>query len=146
MSLWIQRTSTGGGTLVHYSAQTDGQGWCIVPIGFSSAGNITANIWYPNNQVTGPVLSANTWAHIATTYSQTHGLTLYVNGVSVGSTTAQNNDAPGTPVILTLGNSLSGSWCQSQSIAIGTFYGYLDEFRVYSRELSAAEVSELANP
>ncbi|CAF4149911.1 unnamed protein product [Adineta steineri] len=147
MSLCIQRTSTGGGTLVHYSVQTDGQGWCTVPIGFSSAGNITATVWSgPCYEVTGPVLSANTWTHIATTYSQTHGLTLYVNGVSVGNTGALDNGAPGTVIILTLGNSISGSWCNSQSITTGSFYGYLDEFRVYSRELSAVEVSELANP
>ncbi|CAF4203641.1 unnamed protein product [Adineta steineri] len=144
MSLWVQRTSTGGGTLVHYSTQTDGQGWCTVPLGFSSAGNIIATAWNPNNQVTGPVLSVNTWTHIATTYSRTHGLTLYVNGVYVGSTGIQNNDAPGTPVILTLGNSLSGGGCNSQSIATGTYYGYLDEFRVYSRKLSATEVSALS--
>ncbi|CAF0898248.1 unnamed protein product [Adineta steineri] len=144
MSLWVQRTSTGGGTLVHYSTQTDGQGWCTVPLGFSSAGNIIATAWNPNNQVTGPVLSVNTWTHIATTYSRTHGLTLYVNGVSVGSTGIQNNDAPGKPVILTLGNSLSGGGCNSQSIATGTYHGYLDEFRVYSRKLSATEVSALS--
>ncbi|CAF1027112.1 unnamed protein product, partial [Adineta steineri] len=53
------------------------------------------------------------------------------------------NDAPGTVVILTLGNSLSGGGCNSQSIATGTFYGYLDEFRVYSRELSAREIFAL---
>ncbi|CAF4125869.1 unnamed protein product [Adineta steineri] len=143
MSLWVQRTSTGGGTLVHYSVQTDGGGWCTVPMGFSSAGNIIATAWGPNNQVTGPVLSANTWTHIATTYSQANGLTLYVNGVSVGGTGAQTNDGPGKPVFLTLGNSLSGGGCNSQSITTGPFYGYLDEFRVYSRELSAREVSAL---
>ncbi|CAF1321395.1 unnamed protein product [Adineta steineri] len=76
MSLWVQRTSTGGGTLVHYSTQTNGKGWCIVPIGFSSAGNIIATVWAPQNQVTGPILSVNTWTHIATTYSQTYGLTV----------------------------------------------------------------------
>ncbi|CAF4161684.1 unnamed protein product [Adineta steineri] len=144
MSLWVQRTSTRGGTLVHYSTQTDGQGWCTVPIGFFSAGNIVATAWAPNTQVTGPILLVNTWTHIATTYSQINGLTLYVNGVSVGSTGAQSNDASGAVVILTLGNSLSGgSGCGFQSIAPGPFYGYLDEFRVYSRELSAREVSAL---
>ncbi|CAF1196432.1 unnamed protein product [Adineta steineri] len=143
MSLWVQRTSTGGGTLVHYSTQTDGKGWCTVPIGFSSAGNIIATAWVPDNQVTGPVLSINTWTHIATTYSQMNGLTLYVNGVSVGSTGAQNNTAPSTIVILTLGNSLNGDGCNSQSITTGPFSGYLDEFRVYSRELSARGVSAL---
>ncbi|CAF1435857.1 unnamed protein product, partial [Adineta steineri] len=143
MSLWVQRTSTGGGTLVHYSTQTDGQGWCTIPIGFSSAGNITATVSKPNNQATGPVLSVNTWTHIATTYSRTRGLTLYVDGTSVGNTAPQPNDAPGTPVILTLGNSLGGGGCNSQSIVPGTFSGYLDEFRVYSRELSATEISAL---
>ncbi|CAF0903667.1 unnamed protein product [Adineta steineri] len=143
MSLWIQRTSTGEGTLVHYSTETDGQGWCTVPIGFSSAGNIIATAWAPDNQVTGPVLSINTWTHIATTYSLTNGLRLYVNGTSVGGTGAQSNAAPSEVVILTLGNSLSGGECNSQSIATGTFSGYLDEFRVYSRELSDTEVYAL---
>ncbi|CAF1063598.1 unnamed protein product [Adineta steineri] len=141
MSLWVQRTSTDGGTLIHYSTQTDGQGWCIVPLGFSSVGNIIATAWAPDNQVTGPILSINNWTHIATTYSQTSGLTLYVNGVSVGSTGAQSSNASSAVVILTLGNSLNGTGCSSQSIVPGTFSGYIDEFRVYSRELSAAEVS-----
>ncbi|CAF4396054.1 unnamed protein product, partial [Adineta steineri] len=123
--------------------QTDRQGWCTVPIGFSSDGYIIANVHTPDTQITGPVLSINTWTHIATTYSQANGLTLYVNGVSVGNTGAQNNDAPSAVVILTLGNSLGGGGCNSQAIAPGTFYGYLDEFRVYSRELSATEVYAL---
>ncbi|CAF1561274.1 unnamed protein product, partial [Adineta steineri] len=144
MSLWVQRTSTGGGTLVHYSTQTDGQGRCTVPIGFSSAGNIIATAWVPDNQVTGPVLSINTWTHIATTYSQMNGLTLYVNGVSVGSTGAQNYNGPSTIVILTLGNSLSGGGCGFRSMVPCPFSGYLDEFRVYSRELSATDVFVLS--
>ncbi|CAF1407411.1 unnamed protein product [Adineta steineri] len=143
MSLWVQRTSTGEGTLVHYSTETDGDGWCTVPIGFSSTGNIIATAWAPDNQVTGPVLSINTWTHIATTYSPTTGLILYVNGESVGGTGVQSNAASWIVVILTLGNSLSGGECSSQSIATGTFSGYLDEFRVYSRELSATEIYAL---
>ncbi|CAF1226684.1 unnamed protein product [Adineta steineri] len=146
MSLWVQRTSTGGGTLVEYVDQTGTQGWCTTPLGFSSSGNIVANAFLPDTQVTGPVLSVLTWKHIATTYSQTHGLTLYVNGVSVGNTGAQANNAPNTAVTLTLGNALISGYCDPQSITRGPFYGYLDEFRVYSRELSAAEVSGLANP
>ncbi|CAF4251341.1 unnamed protein product [Adineta steineri] len=144
MSLWIQRTKPGGGTLVECLDQTGQEGWCTVPLGFSSGGNIVANIYMPDTQVTGPVLSVNTWTHIATTYSQTHGLTLYVDGASVGNTGAQPNNAPGVAVTLTLGSSLFSGHCNSQSTAQGTFYGYLDEFRVYSRELSATEVSVLA--
>ncbi|CAF4321648.1 unnamed protein product, partial [Adineta steineri] len=36
-----------------------------------------------------------------------------------------------------------GGGCNSQAIAPGPFSGYLDEFRVYSRELSATEVYAL---
>ncbi|CAF1426140.1 unnamed protein product [Adineta steineri] len=146
MSLWVQRISTGGGTLVEYLDQTGQQGWCTVPIEFSSFGNIVANIYTPDIHVTGPVLSVNTWTHIATTYSKTHGLTLYVNGISVGSTGSQPNYAPRTVVKLILGNSLFSGFCDPQSIAIDQFYGYLEEFRVYSRELSATDVYALANP
>ncbi|CAF4015699.1 unnamed protein product, partial [Adineta steineri] len=144
MSLWVQRTKPGGGTLVEYVDQAGTEGWCTTPLGFSSSGNIVANAYIPDNYVTGPVVPVDTWTHIAITYSQTHGLTLYVNGVSVGNTGAQTNNVPGTAVTLILGNALNSGYCGPQSISRGPFSGYLDEFRVYSRELSAVEVSVLA--
>lgn len=54
--------------------------------------------------------------------------------------------------ILTLGNPLqanqtsSGGNCRSQSIVPSRYSGYMDEFRVYSRELTAADIYELADP
>ncbi|CAF3821000.1 unnamed protein product, partial [Adineta steineri] len=147
MSLWVQPTSTGGGTLVHYSSQTDGKGTCYDLIGFSSTGQIIATALGPSNVVTGSILSVNTWTHIATTYSQANGLKLYVNGASIGAGTGALVNTASSPVVfLTLGSSLSATGCQSRTITPGTFSGYLDEFRVYSRELSATEVFALANP
>ena len=60
--------------------------------------------------------------------------------------------ASGLVNILTLANPLLGTQfsaggpCNSQSILPSVFNGYIDEFRVYARELSASDVSALANP
>ncbi|CAF4089077.1 unnamed protein product, partial [Adineta steineri] len=141
ISLWIQRTSTGGGTLVHVSSQTDGKGWCTDFLGFSSSGQIVSASWDDvTREVVGPFLSTNVWTHVATTFSTMNGVRLYVNGSLIGSTGTMAYVASGTLNTVTLGNPLV-SGCATKSIVSGTFYGYLDEFRLYSRELSVREVS-----
>ncbi|CAF1164735.1 unnamed protein product [Adineta steineri] len=142
ISLWIRRTSTGGGTLVHVSSQLDGAGWCIDFMGFSSSGQIVGSSWDggTNREVVGPVLPTNVWVHVATTFSTINGVRLYVNGSLIGSTGAFAYVASGLVNTVTLGNPLV-TGCAMKSIVSGPFSGYLDEFRVYSRELSAREVS-----
>ncbi|CAF0948338.1 unnamed protein product [Adineta steineri] len=143
MSLWIQRTSTGGGTLVHVSSQTDGGEWCLDFMGFSSNGQIVGSSWDGAvEEVVGPVVSTKVWTHVATTFSTINGVRLYVNGSLIGSTGAMAYAASGTANTVILGNPRAAG-CAAKSIVSGTFYGYLDEFRVYSRELSAREVSAL---
>ena len=119
-------------------------------MGFSSTGQIIVTSWYNTaQQVVGPVSSANVWTHVVSTYSTTNGLRLYVNGALIGSTGAVQYTASGQTNILTLANPLqavSGGSCYSTSIATGVYSGYLDEFRVYSRELTSTDVSALANP
>ncbi|CAF4172873.1 unnamed protein product [Adineta steineri] len=143
ISLWIRRRLPGGGTLVHVSAQSNGGGWCTDFMGFSSSGNIVGSIWDgTNSDVVGPVLSTNVWVHVATTFSTTNGVRLYVNGSLIGSTGAMAYAASGTLNTVILGNArVSG--CATKSIISGTLYGYLDEFRLYSRELTAREISAL---
>ncbi|CAF3853439.1 unnamed protein product, partial [Adineta steineri] len=146
ISLWIQRTSTGGGSLVHISSQSGGGGWCLDFMGFSSSGQIISSIYSGGSKdVVGPILSTNVWTHVTTTFSTTNGLRLYVNGSLIGSTGAMTSGGSGGINTVTLGNSLV-TGCSANSIVAGTFYGYLDEFRLYSRELSAADVIALANP
>ncbi|CAF1501011.1 unnamed protein product, partial [Adineta steineri] len=141
ISLWIQRTSTGGGTLVHVSSQTDGGGWCLDFMGFSSSGQIVGSSWDGAvEEVVGPVVSTKVWTHVATTFSTINGVRLYVNGGFIGSTGAMAYAASGTSNTVILGNPRAAG-CAAKSIVSGTFYGYLDEFRLYSRELSAREVS-----
>jgi hypothetical protein len=47
---------------------------------------------------------------------------------------------------VTLGQSLNGTNCDYSVIESGYYRGQIDEFYIYSRELSQAEVSALANP
>ncbi|CAF1533832.1 unnamed protein product [Adineta ricciae] len=148
MSLWVTRTSTGGGILIHLSTQTNGTGWCAALMGFRSTGEIIVINWYggTGTEIVGPILSINIWIHIAMTYSPTNGLILYINGINYGTTGSRSYGAPGQNVFLTLGNFLGGTSCNKTSITSDPYVGYLDEFRVYSRELSAADVYGLANP
>lgn len=139
--------------LIHLSTTTIGQGWCVDLMGFSSTGQIIATGWgSTSQQVLGPILSANVWTHVASTYSPTNGVRLYVNGTLVGSTGAMAYLASGQVNLLTLGNSLqgipvsSGGTCSSQSIVPNVYSGYVDEFRVYSRELNSTDIARLSNP
>ncbi|CAF4081891.1 unnamed protein product, partial [Adineta steineri] len=141
MSLWVQRTSTGGGTLIHILSPNGGS-WCLDFMGFSSSGQVVGATWDGGfEEVVGPILPTSVWVHVAITFSQTHGLRLYVNGSLIGSTGGIAYAASGASNTVILGSS-RGVSC-AKSITPGTFYGYLDEFRVYSRELSAREVSAL---
>ncbi len=137
--------------LVHLSAQNDGQGWCIDMLGFLTDGSIVARCWQNSPViVNGSVLTPNVWTHVTTTYSQSIGLQLYINGTLVDSAPSFSYSASGTSDYLTLANSLlapSGSACNSYMIAhVGTFKGFIDELRVYSRALSVNDIYALANP
>ena len=74
-------------------------------------------------------LTANTWAHQAATYD---GATLrvYVNGVAVASVAQTGNIATSTNPLEIGGDSIYGQF----------FNGTIDEVRVYSRALTAAEI------
>ena len=154
MSLWVKPASVKGATLVHSSTVADGTGWCVDFLGFSSTGHIVSTAWDNNDleEVIGPIINVNNWTHIATTYSTANGVRLYVNGFLVGTTGSKTYDASESVNILTLGNSLQGKplgspggTCNSQSIDPRVYYGMIDEFRVYAKELSIGEVWNLAN-
>lgn len=69
---------------------------------------------------------------------------LYVNGVLNGSSGAFTCIAAGGAVTVTLGNKLGNTFCTS---GYGdSFNGAIDDFYFYLGELTAAEISMLANP
>ena len=120
-------------------------------LGFSSSGQIIANVFTSSNatvSATGPVIQiAPFWTHIVQTWSSINGLRLYINGYSyVNVSSATTYSASGAQNYLTLGTVLNGTTCSSGSIQnTGQYLGAIDEFYVYSRELSVNEVCQLAS-
>jgi hypothetical protein len=143
-ALWVQPTSTNGGTLVRLYSLMNASRWCVDMMGLSSSGQIVAASWNGTVQeIVGPILTANVWTHDVSTYSESYGLRLYVNGTLVGSAAATAYSAPGQANFLTLGYPFAGGPCGTISISSGSYSGNLDEFRAYSRELRAADISLL---
>ncbi len=83
-----------------------------------------------DGNATSPVLlPVNEWSHLAATYDGTT-LRLYVNGLVVMSAPFTGNLATSTDPLRIGGNSVYGEY----------FTGVIDEVRIYSRTLSAAEI------
>ncbi|CAF3302622.1 unnamed protein product [Rotaria socialis] len=150
VAIRVKPTATSG-PLVHVSSAASGLGsWCLTFLGFSSNGQIIANVWTSSNttvSVTGPILQISPfWTHIVQTWSATNGLCLYINGYSYANvTSATSYAASGAQNYLTLGTVLNGITCAAGSIQnTGQYLGAIDDFYLYSRELSQSEVCQLA--
>ncbi|MBW8780689.1 MAG: alginate lyase family protein [Verrucomicrobia bacterium] len=87
-----------------------------------------------NSTVNTPV---GTWFHVAVTFSGSVG-TLYINGVSAGTNTGM------TLTPSSLGLTTQNYIGKSQFSADPYLNGAVDEFQIYGRALSAAEISALA--
>jgi hypothetical protein len=148
-SIWIKPSVTNSGTIIHVSALATGIGWCVPMLGFTSGGAIGVQGWNGRSvNLTGPIVTANVWTYLTVTYSSSNGIRLWVNGTQYGSASAPfSYSAANASVTVTLGSSLSGiGYCGTGVIVVGQYHGYMDEFQLYSRELSAADISDLANP
>lgn len=81
--------------------------------------------------VSGAAVAQNTWTHLVGVYDGTNVL-LYVNGALAGSAAATGTVAT---------NSLPWTIGKTAGAASGYFTGNIDEVKIYSRALSANEVS-----
>jgi hypothetical protein len=145
IALWIRPHSLSG-TVVFVAKNAGDTGWCIPFIGFANNGSIVAQIWtgsYP--YVLGPTLSTcSVWYQIVETWSSTNGLRLYIDNVLVASNPSVTTyAASGVSDYVTVANRPS-SGCTIGVIGSQTaFYGDIDDFRIYSRELTADDVCAL---
>ena len=147
-SIWIKPVVIQKSTVIQMSSDSDGNGgWYFPMIGLNSAGQLAIYSW--SNavmQVMGPVVSANSWTHVVSTYSPNHGLRLYVNGSLYNSSPPFAFVASGVSNYLLVGSPHMGTFCAVCGYFNGQYSGAIDELRVYSRELGADEINILANP
>ncbi len=138
-SFWIiVNEILAGGSIIYI---TSDNGWCLPMLGFNADNNITAQSSNGNIQeIVGSQLANQTWIHIALTYEYGNNLTLYQDGLLIGTTGPFVYASSGLPVTLTLGYTPSQTSCQMSSIVPGNINGRLDEFRIYSRCLTDAEI------
>lgn len=152
LALWINPTATSG-TLIHRTkSQFSTTNPCSVFMVFSTIGQIVFGIptgTSTSSQIIGPSITINQWTHLGYTYSQTNGLTMYVNGIRQGSTGnvsyATWAGSTGNYDWLSVGQFVSVA-CSSMLLVYNGYYqGAIDEFYIYRRELSASAIAALAN-
>ncbi|CAF4190543.1 unnamed protein product, partial [Adineta steineri] len=148
-SLWVKPQSLVG-TILHVSTNSSGTGFCAPFIGFSSNGSLIVQIMTNTSYVaiSYSSLSLIEFTHIVQTWSSTNGLRLYINNALIGSIAAATYRTASTWVnYVTLGGCLNGcvscSTVPGNQILSGPFAGAVDDFRVYSREVTASDVCNL---
>ena len=146
-SIWIKPVVIQKSTIIQMSSASDGHGgWYFPMIGINSTGQLAAYSWSGAVvQVMGPVVPANSWTHVVSTYSPTSGLRLYVNGSLYNSSPPFAFVASGISNYLLIGSPRMGIFCPVCGYYDGQYSGAVDELRVYSRELAADEINVSAN-
>ena len=145
ISLWIRPYSLSG-TLVFVSSQALGTGWCLPFIGFASNGSIVAQLWTGTiRSIVGVSVSMYpVWSHIVETWSSTNGLRLYINNVLTASDASVTSySASSASNYVRLANRPNNSCYYGQIGLTMPFNGCIDDFRIYSRELTATDVCAL---
>ena len=147
ISIWIRPSVQEEAVIIHVSSLSDGTGWNVPFLQITDTYQLRSYSWNGSEMVvTGPVVLSNSWTHAAVTYSLSSGLKLYVNG-TLCNASAPFLFSPATlPLYLSLGSSVSSSIWGTATNDAGQYCGAVDEFRVYSRELTIDEIVGLANP
>lgn len=141
LEIWYNPTSlaasSGFQNLISKDHYASGSGYGLYLANASKRVYFTRVSYYegPKN-TTGPIVSVGNWYHLVCTYD---GSTqrIYVNGSLFASTADTATITSNTSVPLTLGKS-----CESNVDYLSAF---LDEFSIYNRALSAAEVLQHYN-
>ncbi len=160
-TLWINPVSVSGGTIIHISQSQNGSSpFCADFLSLTATGYLVVqlmqNLTYAV-AVQGPQLQTDTWTHLIIMVSSPNGIRLFMNGIVVTTYPATMNTVTfyyptNTQMYITLGNSQPTGFptaiCVTSTVSgvPGAFSGTIDDFRIYSRELTEAEICDLANP
>jgi rhamnogalacturonan endolyase len=132
LSNWMRVFDFGTGTSAYMFLTPDAGGTNALRFAITTSGG------GGEQQLNGPALTAGNWYHIAVVLSGNTG-TLYVNGAAVATNTGMTLHPS------SLGSTTHNYLGKSQ-FSDPAFLGSIDDFRIYSRALSAAEVLALAKP
>ena len=128
---WVRIFDFGTGTNT-YMFLTPNETTGKLRFAITTSGNATGN----EERLDGPTLPTGSWQHLAVTLTGSTA-TLYVNGAQA----AQNTAITLNPT--SLGNTTQ-DWLGRSEFGVDPYYnGKIDDFRIYSRALSAAEVQAL---
>ncbi|CAF1024422.1 unnamed protein product [Adineta steineri] len=147
-SLWINPGSVTNGILLFAWKNAS---WCLPVLGFTSAGHLYTTSKTSHNSTllnSSLIIPTNVWTHVAHTYAPSTGIRLYINGTLSASSSAFNFSSTSSPISIALANCVNTTLCSCSTVPITMtpYNGLIDEFRFYSRVLSATDVSSLANP
>ncbi|CAF3968680.1 unnamed protein product, partial [Rotaria sordida] len=149
-ALWIYPFATNGTIIQLLSINND---WWSPMLGFDSNNHLVTQTWngaaFYNVALNSFILPLNTWTHVATTFSITNGLRLFVNGTRVNMTSSSYAHASsGSWNIMSVGACTQPMvWCSNTETRIipNQYRGKIDELRIYSRELTTVEINALVN-
>ena len=102
----------------------------------------TGHTWAEVSSSTQTSWAANTWYHVAYTYATSSDMAIYINGALSATTTNGTGRGP----LAAQHSSIGGN--SDYLVGSNSFYffnGSLDDVRVYTRALSAADIAQLYN-
>ena len=147
ISIWIRPSVQEEAVIIHVSSLSDGTGWNLPFLRITETYQLRSYSWNGTGVwVTGPVVLSTSWTHAAVTYSTSSELKLYVNGILSNTSAPFSYNASGVPMYLFVGSPVSGIGLGAVNNKSDQYYGAVDEFRLYSRELTIDEIVGLANP
>jgi hypothetical protein len=132
ISAWVYPTTSGGTRTVVLKERSGGLAYALYANDSTSRPAGQVNTGGNDASAIGPsALPLNTWSHLATSYDGT-ALTLFVNGVQVGSRAWSGAIVTSTGRLRIGGNGVWGQY----------FKGRIDEVRIYGRPLTGPEIQQ----
>ncbi len=133
VSWWVQRSATGYGVALMHGSTTNGNFiW-----NFQTASTTSDMMFGANKQGSSWIwtqtsYAINQWEHFVAVYNA-GAITLYKNGVSVGTNTFTHTGAAQATLPINIGRGVSGNY----------FAGKIDDIGIWTRALTPAEVGIL---
>jgi hypothetical protein len=147
IAFWINPSLTNNRTIVHvlFNNPTN-LSFCWNMISFDNQGCLISQTYVNRTAVsiTGTTIQTNVWTHITQTYSLTNGFKLFINGTFINGTGPIIFTNTHQPQTVTIGTCLQNCQiCDNNFVINPTYVGLIDEFRIYSTELTSSEIQTI---